>query len=41
MNRILSALALILASVMAVQAQNTSGILLNRDIIPASSLLSL
>ena len=34
-------MAIILASALAVQAQNTSGILLNRDIIPASSLLSL
>ncbi len=34
-------MAIILASVVAVQAQNTSGILLNRDIVPASSLLSL
>ena len=41
MKRIFSALALMLASVMTVQAQNTSGILLNRDILPASSILSL
>ena len=34
-------MAIILASALAVQAQNTSGILLNRDIVPASSLLSL
>lgn len=32
---------LALASAMTVQAQNTSGILLNRDIVPASSLVSL
>ncbi len=41
MKRFVSALAIVLASVVAVQAQNTSGLLLNRDIIPASSLLSL
>ena len=41
MKRSLSVMAIILASVVAVQAQNTSGILLNRDIVPASSLLSL
>ncbi len=41
MKRSLSVMAIILASALAVQAQNTSGILLNRDIIPASSLLSL
>ncbi len=41
MKRVFSALAMLLASVVMVQAQNTSGILLNRDIIPASSILSL
>lgn len=41
MKRSLSVMAIILASALAVQAQNTSGILLNRDIVPASSLLSL
>ncbi len=41
MKRFVSLLAIILASVIAVQAQNTSGILFNRDIIPASSILSL
>lgn len=40
MKKIISVVALALVSV-AVQAQNTSGILLNRDIIPASSILSL
>lgn len=41
MKRIVSFLAIVLASVVAVQAQNTSGLLLNRDILPASTLLSL
>ena len=41
MKRFLSVVAIILVSVVSVQAQNTSGILLNRDIIPASSVLSL
>ena len=41
MKKILSVVAIVLASAVAVQAQNTSGIVLNRDIIPASSLLSL
>ncbi len=41
MKRLLSVMAMMLASVVMVQAQNTSGILLNRDIIPASSILSL
>ena len=41
MKRVISALAILLASVATVQAQNTSGLLLNRDIIPASSILSL
>ena len=41
MKRVVSVLALLLASATLVQAQNTSGILLNRDIIPASSILSL
>jgi hypothetical protein len=40
MKKIISVVALALVSV-SVQAQNTSGILLNRDIIPASSILSL
>ena len=41
MKRVVSILALLLASSLSVQAQNTSGILLNRDILPASSILSL
>jgi hypothetical protein len=41
MKRFFSVVAVILASAVAVQAQNTSGILLNRDIVPASTLLSL
>ena len=41
MKRCILALATLLASVVMVQAQDTSGILFNRDIIPASSLLSL
>ena len=41
MKRFLSVVAVALASVVAVQAQNTSGLLLNRDILPASTLLSL
>ena len=41
MKKFLSVVAIALASAVAVQAQSTSGILFNRDIIPASSLLSL
>ena len=41
MKRVVSVLAILLASTAMVQAQNTSGILLNRDIVPASSVLSL
>ena len=41
MKRFLGIVAIALASVAAVQAQNTSGLLLNRDIVPASSLVSL
>lgn len=41
MKRILSVVALILCSATAVQAQNTSGLVLNRDILPASTILSL
>ena len=41
MKRFFVAIATLLASAVAVQAQNTSGILMNRDIIPASSLVSL
>ena len=41
MKRFLSIVALTLASAVAVQAQNTTGLILNRDIIPASTLLSL
>ena len=41
MKRVVSALTILLASIVMVQAQNTSGILLNRDIIPTSSILSL
>ena len=41
MKKIFAIISLALASVVAVQAQNSSGILFNRDIIPASSILSL
>lgn len=41
MKRAFLFFSMFLASVVMVQAQNTSGILLNRDIIPASSILSL
>ena len=41
MKKFFSALTILLASAIAVQAQNTSGILLNRDILPASTILSL
>ncbi|MBR1962974.1 MAG: long-chain fatty acid transporter [Alistipes sp.] len=41
MKRFFLALASLLALTTVVQAQSTSGILFNRDIIPASSLLSL
>lgn len=41
MKRFFLALASLLALTAVVQAQSTSGILFNRDIIPASSLLSL
>ena len=41
MKRILSVVVLALASAVAVQAQNTSGLVFNRDIISASSILSL
>lgn len=41
MKRFFVAIATLFASVVAVQAQTPSGLLLNRDIIPASSLLSL
>ncbi|MBE6198217.1 MAG: long-chain fatty acid transporter [Rikenellaceae bacterium] len=41
MKRFFLALASLLALTSVVQAQSTSGILFNRDIIPASSLLSL
>jgi hypothetical protein len=41
MKRLVSALALLAATIVVAEAQNTSGILLNRDIIPASSILSL
>ena len=41
MKRFLSVVAVALASVVMVQAQNTSGILLNKDIVPASTVLSL
>ena len=41
MKRYFSAIFLLVASAIAVQAQNTTGILFNRDIIPASSILSL
>ena len=41
MKRFISIVAVLLAAIGVAEAQNTSGILLNRDIIPASSLLSL
>ena len=41
MKRAFLFFSIVLASAVVVQAQNTSGILLNRDIIPASSILSL
>lgn len=41
MKKFFAIISLALASVVAVQAQNSSGILFNRDIIPASSILSL
>uniref|UniRef100_UPI004055CBFB OmpP1/FadL family transporter n=1 Tax=Alistipes sp. TaxID=1872444 RepID=UPI004055CBFB len=41
MKKLFSAVAILALSVVAVQAQNTSGILLNRDILPASTILSL
>lgn len=41
MKRAFLFFSMFLASAVVVQAQNTSGILLNRDIIPASSILSL
>ena len=41
MKRFISIIAVLLAAIGVAEAQNTSGILLNRDIIPASSLLSL
>lgn len=41
MKRFFVAIAALLTSAVAVQAQNTSGLLLNKDIIPASSILSL
>ena len=41
MKRLISTLAIVVASVAVVKAQNSSGILLNRDIIPASSFHSL
>ena len=41
MKRYFSAIIVLLASVVAVQAQSTSGLLFNRDILPASSILSL
>ena len=41
MKRLFVVIAAILASAVAVQAQYTSGLLLNRDVIPASSVLSL
>lgn len=41
MKRFFVAAALILATAVVAEAQNTSGILFNRDIIPASSLVSL
>ena len=41
MKRFFVVAAALLATTVATEAQNTSGILLNRDIIPASSLVSL
>ncbi len=41
MKRYISIVAILLASALSVQAQSTSGLLFNRDIIPASSLVSL
>lgn len=41
MKRVVLIVTLLLASITMVQAQNTSGILLNRDILPASTILSL
>ena len=41
MRRLFVIMVAILASAFAVQAQNTSGLLFNRDIIPASSFLTL
>ena len=41
MKRFFVAVATLLATTVVAEAQNTSGILLNRDIIPASSLVSL
>ena len=41
MRRLFSIIAVLAASALSVQAQSTSGILFNRDIIPASSFLSL
>lgn len=41
MKRFFVTIVALLASAIAVQAQNTSGLLMNRDIIPASSLVSL
>ena len=41
MKRFISVVAIIIASTVAAQGQNTSGILFNRDVIPASSILSL
>ena len=41
MKRFLAVVALTVASSVAVQAQNMSGVLLNRDVLPASTLLTL
>lgn len=41
MKRFISIVAVLLVTIGVAEAQSTSGILLNRDIIPASSLLSL
>ncbi len=41
MKRLISAITIALAMAAVAQAQSTSGILLNRDIVPASSFLSL
>ena len=41
MRRLFSIIAILAASALSVQAQSTSGVLFNRDIIPASSFLSL